>query len=213
MKLPLHCHCIGLMLSLLFVSQGQTEPDRFPYTLDMRVYGLPEAFTTQFSGITNEMVRNNVLHEFYELQFANTGIVERTESGNDISLRIPLVARFSPSRPSPTHFVNIRFMEPSGEFLPVLASSASNATLLVSMCRSELQRFYMYNTNAAQRYWMSPVQAFGGLAKISFFDLPNGADESLPNGTNGWGIAFWVDFDDPTLLNWEPILPPEDLYP
>lgn len=197
---------------LLFISWGKTETGSFPYVLNTQVYEIPSAFTCQFSGVTNETVRKSILHGFYELPFAKTGIVERTRSENEIMLTVPLEEKLSFSWTNqPVHSVSIQFMEPSGEFLPMTAPSSSNETQLISRCRDELRRFHNYNTNAPQCYWMAPMENFGGLAKLSFHGLPNGSNESVPVGTNGWGIAFWVDLNSIAILNWEAIHPPDDL--
>ena len=148
---------------------------------------------------------------FYELPFVKTGIVERVQTGSNVVLNIPLEARFSPPWTNhPVHCVRIQFLEPTGELLPLGSINPDVETQLVSRCRYELQIHANYNTNAAQCYWMAPVQNFGGLAKIPFFDLPNGSNENFPIGTNGWGTAFWVDLDNPDILEWESIQPPED---
>jgi hypothetical protein len=197
---------------LLFISWGKTESESFPYVLSTRIYEIPAAFTGQFSGITNETVRKSILHGFYELPFAKTGLVECIRSDDIVSLTVPLESHFLPEITNqPIRNVTIRFQEPSGEFLPSTNYLYGTESLLAGRCREKLHHFSQWNTNAPQCYWMAPMENFGGLAKLSFHGLPNGSNESVPVGTNGWGIAFWVDLDSIAILNWEAIHPPDDL--
>lgn len=204
---------IVLTMALIFIGFTfvSAESGNFPYTLNLSVYEIPAVFANQFSGITNEATRTSLIQGFYELPFANTGIVERVQAGTDVTLTIPLVATLSPPWMNhPVHSVRIQFREPTGAFLTSTNASGSVEAQLASQCRDVLRQNYHHNTNAPHCYWMAPLQDYGGLARMPFFALPNGANESVPIGTNGWGIAFWVDLDNPALLGGEVIQPPEE---
>ena len=198
---------------MLFISFGKTESDSFLYTLNPTVHELPAAFTNQFSGITNETVRKNILYGFDELPFAKTGLVECVRQENIITLVVPLESHFLPEITNqPIRNVTIRFQEPSGDFLPSTNYLSGTESLLEGRCREKLCIFSQWNTNAFKRYWTAPIQNYGGLARFPFYALPDDADESVPVGTNGWGFAFWVNMEDSSLLNLELIQPPENLY-
>lgn len=205
------CRLFIFALFLLFSSTAKTENDSFPYTLNQHIHELPAVFTNQFSGITNETVRKKILYGFDELPFARTGLVECARSENIVTLVVPLESHFLPEITNqPIRNVAIRFQEPSGDFLPSTNYLSGAESLLAGRCREKLYIFSQWNTNAFTRYWMAPIQNYGGLAKFPFYALPDDADESIPVGTNGWGFAFWVNMDDQTLLNLELIQPPEE---
>ena len=196
---------------LLFIWPGKTESGSFPYTLNQTIHELPAAFTNQFFGITNETVRKKILYGFDELPFAKTGLVECAQSESIVTLVVPLESYFLPEITNqPIRNVTIRFQEPSGDFLPSTNYLSGTESLLAGRCREKLYIFSQWNTNAPKCHWMAPMENYGGLARMPFFSLPNGANESVPIGTNGWGTAFWVNLENPALLGWESILPPEE---
>ncbi len=208
---PKHCHsmktfiprfCPFVLLAFILMSSYPSLSDfgTVDYVLPAGVHEIPEAFTGFFSVIPDEENRRIALSTFHGLSFAPTGSISFTISDTETRLVLPLIALLSPPWTNhPVHHVSIRFANRTGTFIPEIISQETEESL-VGNCLQFLQQYRSDLGLRAHSYSLSRIERFGELASLKFLDQT----------MLGWGVIFWVDLQDPALLDWKPILPPEE---